>query len=156
MKRKEIEQKIAEASDGGLSSAEIDALEAELKKWPELQRDYRMIMALPNIEQAFPAKPATGHSAQIDNILGQIKNRYHKNEQFTELSLYIFKKYALAASILILAGSSALLTLNDSALNTQENDLTDEVMMYQAENAASDNYLLQIDNLLLDENSDEY
>lgn len=156
MNREELKQKIAEASDGGLTAAETAELEFELKKWPELQQDYQAIMRLPNFEKAFPVKATKEHSDQIDNILGIIKSKDHKNEQFTELSLYIFKKYALAASILILAGSSALLISNESAVNTQGSSSSDELFTYEAEGAASDNYMIQIDNLLLDENSDEY
>jgi hypothetical protein len=156
MNREELEQKIAEASDGVLTAAEIAELEFELKKWPELQQDYQAIMSLPNFEKVFPLKATKEHSEQIDNILGIIKSKYHKNEQFTELSLYIFKKYALAASILILAGSSALLISNESAVNTQGSSSSDELFTYEAESSASDNYMIQIDNLLLDENSDEY
>jgi len=155
MNREELERKIAEASEDRLSPAEITALENELIKWPELQKDYLAIMSLPDIGQAYPVAEGRHHSQQIDHLLGLITKQNRENDQFTELSLHLFKKYALAASILIIAGSSALFMSDAPDGNTQESLAVDELFTYQAESTASDNYMVQIDNLLLDENSDE-
>lgn len=155
MNKDELERKIAEASDGGLTPAEVADLENELLNWPELQRDYKAIMRLPDFDQAYPVANVNQHSYQIDQLVGLIDKQNRENEQFTELSLHIFKKYALAASILIIAGSSALFMLDDTAVYMQDSPTFDELFIYQEEGTASDNYMVQIDNLLLDENSDE-
>jgi hypothetical protein len=154
MNRETIEQKIAEASDGLLSSVELEALEEELKSWPELQQDYYDIVNLPEIETVFPAGTVEQHSDQINHLLGMLEKQNHNNEHFTELSLHIFKKYALAASILIIAGSSALFMSNDS-VELQNSASAEQLFTYQAEGEAIDNYMVQMDNLLLDGNSDE-
>src|SRR6056297_1120872 len=155
MKREELERKIAEASEGALAPDEVAALENELKNWPGLNKDYLAIMSIPNIEQAYPVAEVMHHSGQIDHLLNLIGKQNRENAPFTELSLHLFKKYALAASILIIAGSSALFMSDAPDGNTQESLAVDELFTYQAESTASDNYMVQIDNLLLDENSDE-
>jgi len=156
MKREELERKIAEASEGALAPDEVAALENELKNWPGLNKDYLAIMSIPDIEQAYPVAEVRHHSGQIDHLLSLIGKQNRENAPFTDLSLHLFKKYALAASILIIAGSSALVMSADPAANTQGSSAADELFTYQTESTVSDNYMVQIDNLLLDENSDEY
>jgi len=156
MNRDELERKIAEASDGGLSPAELANLENELRNWPDLQQDYISIMSLPEVDQAYPVAGVKHHAGQIEQLLGLINKQNRENEQFTHLSLHLFKRYALAASILIIAGSSAMFMSENATSNTENSAAIDQLFMYQTEGTASDNYLVQIDNLLLDENSDEY
>lgn len=156
MKRDELERKIAEASDGELTPAEIVALEQELESWPDLQKDYAALASLPDFHQAYPIENKRKFSTQIHEIYRKIGEQNQKNDHFSELSLLIFKKYALAASILIMAGSSALFLSDAARLNPQDSVATDEFVLYQIEGSASDNYMVEIDNLLLDGNSDEY
>lgn len=155
MNREELERKITEASDKELSPDEVADLELELKSWPKLQKDYYRIMKLPDIEAAFPIKAAEDHAANIDEIMGLIRYENVGNEPFTVLSLQLFKKYALAASILIIAGSSALFMKDNTAVNSQDFTEIGELYTIQTEATAIDNYMVEIDNLLLNENSDE-
>lgn len=156
MNRDELEIKIAEASEGELTAADLAELENELIKWPDLKQDFEAIMHLPEIDRAYPVAEIKHFSLQIDAIRRQIHEQDHEKEHFSEFSLFIFKKYALAASILIVVGSSALFFSDDSFVNSQETVPAEELFAYQAEAAASEEYMVQIDNLLFDENSDEY
>jgi len=156
MNRDELERKIAEASEGELTAADLAELENELIKWPDLKQDFEAIMNLPDIGRAYPVAEIQKFSSQIDTIRRQIREQDHTKDHFSEFSLFIFKKYALAASILIVAGSSALFFSDDSFVNSQETVPAEELFVYQAEAAASEDYMVQIDNLLFDENSDEY
>jgi hypothetical protein len=156
MNRDELERKIAEASDGDLAPAALAELEKELANWPDLKQDFAAIMNLADLQQAYPVEDKVQFSSQINAIQRQIRELNHPKEEFSELSLHIFKKYALAASILIIAGSSALFLSDNAMVNTTEAAAAEEVFVYQTEGAASDNYMLQIENLLLDQNSDEY
>lgn len=156
MNRDELERKIVEASEGELTLNELADLEKELTNWPELKRDYTAIRNLPDLNRAYPVADKKQFSSQIDAVLLKVHEQNRGKEEFTELSLHIFKKYALAASILIIAGSSAMFLSDNSAAVMQETPMGQELFAYQNEAAASDNYMMQIDNLLLGENDDEY
>lgn len=107
MRREELELKINDAADGLLNASELRRLEKTLEQHPDLLHDYRDIMGLPNLSKAYGID---SDAYQNDLKVHQIRNKIDRIQRpfssFEETSLVWFRKYALAASLLIFALTS--------------------------------------------------
>lgn len=148
MIREYLEQKIAEASEDELSPAELQSLQNELKKWPDLQADFQRIMDLPPISEAYGLNDVSSFSHQISEIKQAIDNFPGDEVTFSEISLLWFRRYALAASLLIVAGSATVYMpglFNES--DVLEPALDEWVIPAESDSPA-DTYVLYIDDLI--------
>lgn len=102
MTRKELENRINDAADGLLSSAEQVVLEQELELYPDLLQDYRDVMSLPDLSGIYGSAEDYRDAAQVRTI----RELLIEHEPFSMASIFWFRKVALAASLLILGVSS--------------------------------------------------
>ena len=141
MTRKELENRINDAADGQLSSAELVILEQELELYPDLLHDYREIMALPDLSGIYGSAEDYRDPAQVRTIREQLI----EHEPFTMASIFWFRKVALAASLLIL-GVSSLAGYLTGALS--ESAYTEAIsaddMIYPQDDSFADEYVSYI------------
>ncbi len=101
----ELEIKINDAADGLLSNKELKDLEKSLGAHPALLQDYRSIMNLPDIGGIYGSSELYSNPKQVYNIL-QMLDKEDEKTSFYDTTVVWFKKYAVAASLLILALTS--------------------------------------------------
>ncbi len=148
MNRTELIIRITDASDGILTPDELRQLETDLQQYPDLMSDYKAIMKLPELDPVYPQAGQAHFTGRIAAIQNQIAaaNRAPQGEPpvFYELSLLWFKKYALAASLLIVA-----LTSVSTWLQSGEEYVDSAVMMdeffYLADENEADAYVMYLD-----------
>lgn len=103
MKREILEQKITDALDGNLSSRQLKELEENLQQYPDLLLEYHRLShdsAISELGSAIPeVKP---HMEQL------MKLRSHLEDPFYSTAVVMFKRYFLAASILIAIFASGM------------------------------------------------
>jgi len=152
MKRTELEIRITDASDGILAPEELRQLEADLQAYPDLLADYHAIMKLPDIEPVYPKPNIAVFAARI----AEIRNQISENEElstnspvFYELSLVWFKRYALAASLMVVALTSVFSLLQPGPEYLDSTVMMDE-LFYPAEESAADVYVTYLDEFTLD------
>lgn len=150
MTREYVEQKIAEASEGELTSSELNNLRKELKNWPDLQADFELIMDLPPISEAYKLNDISSFSYQISEIKHAIRKPLEEKDSFSEISLLWFRRYALAASILILAGSATLYMPGLSNESDSLEPALDEWIIPTDDVSPADTYVLYIDDLIIE------
>lgn len=110
--REQLEIKIAEASEGELTPGQITRLEEQLKAFPDLLEDYHAIMQLPELNAAFTHQPKQMEIGMAA-LKNRIKGQYDDNTAIFDISLTWFRRYAVAASILI-AGLATIFTLTSN------------------------------------------
>jgi hypothetical protein len=145
--REKLENRINDAADGLLSETEIKQLEAELATFPELAKDFKLIMALPDLSKAYNQPDSFKNGQKIAEILSRIVSENSLKDENT--ALFLFRKYALAASLLILGGISVFNLTQSDAFG----DVTiwDE-LFYPYEEGSADEYVLYLENWLEPEN----
>lgn len=146
MNRTELEAKIIDASDGTLNRNEHRRLEKELAKHPDLLADYHAIMQLPDISRAFPAdenKIETGIKAVQETIALQATR---EEASFYDISFSWFRKYALAASVLIVACTGILTLFHNGEDPGDFNTILNEIF-YPEEISQAEDYVLYLEEL---------
>lgn len=146
MNRTELEAKIIDASDGALNRNEHRRLEEELAKHPDLLADYHAIMQLPDINLAFPAdnsKIESGLKAVQKNIALQATR---EEASFYDISFSWFRKYALAASVLIVACTGMLSFFQNGEDPDDFNTMLNEIF-YPEEISQAEDYVLYLEEL---------
>lgn len=103
-----LEIRINDAADGLLNQQEITKLEQALQAHPNLLRDYHQIMNLPDFSDTYGGIVKNEHAEKISNILKKIEQieRQETPMNFEHITIHLFKKYAIAASFVILAVTS--------------------------------------------------
>ena len=115
MKRDILEQQITEALDGTLKADQLRRLEAELREWPELEEQYEKLKSDTSVsllEESFPEiMPDPGRLMFL---------RSHLENPFYSAAVVLFKRYFLAATILI-----TVLASGTHFLMQQESEVAD-------------------------------
>ena len=135
-----LQIRINDAADGLLNRQEIEDLEKDLKSHPNLMSDYQNIMAMPPLSTLYGELKEYQNESQVSLILNKIgltENR-KPSMNFDNITVLWFKKYALAASILILAVTSVY---NMSQPEISDTDIALEELFYPESDIASDEYL---------------
>lgn len=145
--RIQLERKIADAADGQLSDAEILQLEAELQQYPDLLQDYEEIMSQPDLANLYgEVEDISSFSFQIESINQAISKYNREHQSFEEVTIYWFKRYAVAASIGILVLASVF---NLSAGSSGQYDDTQVIseMLYPNQQSDVDDYVLYLEEI---------
>jgi hypothetical protein len=138
----ELEIFINDAADGLLNKAELKNLEKALEAYPGLMQDYRDIMNLPDFNQAYGSVEAYQNHQQVERILDGL-NQIDEKTTFYNTTVVWFKKYALAASLLIFAMTSVFYFTQPEILN---GDISFEEFYYPDEAIASEDYATYLDD----------
>ncbi|MDZ7720146.1 MAG: hypothetical protein U5K72_15130 [Balneolaceae bacterium] len=147
MKKEEIERLIVDASDGLLSTGQMQELEDELRNHPELLEDYRTIMNLPDLTELYQTdSEPSRHRSSIQSIKQRIREISSDGESFEMITLEWFRRYALAASIAIFAITSVF-----SLIQSQEAETDSEMVaaeyFYPADESITDSYVLYLEEM---------
>lgn len=140
-----LEIRINDAADGLLNPQEIADLENDLQAHPDLLNDYHNIMGMPDFSTIYGELKEHQKNSQISLILKKIelvKNQKNTNT-FENITILWFKKYALAASFLILAFTSVF-NLSQPAI--AESELTLEELFYPESDVDSDEYVTYLND----------
>lgn len=143
-----LELEILRASDGELTSDEREELKKKLKQKPELEKVYHDLKNLPDFSKAYDRHMLSG--TKMDSRINQLfeaiesEDRKHSPKSFENLSIHLFKRYALAASILFLAVTSGFyFSQNGSA----ESEFTIEELLYPMEESETETYVYYLEQL---------
>lgn len=148
MKREKLERLIVDASDGVLTTSEIEALKKELRNHPDLAQDYQAIMKLPDLSNLYQADVATeSHHSSIRSIKQSIRDLSYVPDSFEIISLNWFRRYALAASLAIFAVTSlfSFITLGEEPIDSDE--VVQEMFYPVDENSIAETYVLYLEDL---------
>ncbi len=147
MKREKLERLIIDASDGKLSSTQIQELEGELQNHPDLFEDYQAIMNLPDLTKLYQTDlEFSRHKSSIHLIKQGIRDLSNAGESFEMITLNWFRRYALAASIAIFAITSVFSLIQKQ--DTESNfELIAEEYFYPADENTTDSYVLYLEEM---------
>jgi len=141
MTREQLENRINDAADGLLSSAELVVLEQELERYPALLQYYREIMSLPDLSGIYGTAEEHRDASQIRTI----REMLIEEEPFSAASVFWFRKVALAASLLILAVSSLVGFISGTFSGTAYTDaITADDLIYPQDPSFADEYVSYI------------
>ncbi len=147
LKRLQLERKIIDAADGALTSEEMRQLKAELQDYPDLLSDFHDIMKQPDLSALYgSADEKSNFKNQISNIQHAINQYEFQNKSFEEVSLIWFRKYAIAASIAVLAVTSVFRIESVSEHQTDSEYLISEIFYPNLESEADD-YMIYLEEL---------
>ena len=139
--RDELENRINDAADGLLSETELASLQQQLQRYPDLLQDYREIMALPDLSGIY----GTAEEYREPSRIRTIREMLIEEEPFSAASLFWFRKVALAASLLILAGSSLAGLFSGAFTDLAYTDMmTADVLIYPKEPGFAEEYVTYI------------
>ncbi|WP_234567370.1 hypothetical protein [Rhodohalobacter sp. 614A] len=148
MKREELERLIVDASDGVLTASEIEKLENELHKHPDLYEDYQSIMKLPDLSTLYPADLQTENFGRsIQNIKQSIRDFSYVPDSFEVISLNWFRRYALAASLAVFAITSLFSLIPFGKEQVDSEEVVEEYFYPVDENSIAENYVLYLEDL---------
>ena len=143
MNRQNLQNRITDAADGVLTEPEQLELEKELESWPDLLEEYRMIMALPD-----PAIASGDVSHYHDEEhLRQILQAMDETDpvSFQRLTITLFRRYALAASLLFLAVSAGF-NFSSRQVATEPEEIGQ--LIYSDTGLQGSDYLTLIDQVI--------
>lgn len=143
MIQEELQNRITDAADGMLSREEIIKLEAELQNHPGLEEDYKIIMNLPELSVAYGTEMNFRNDKKAHQLLNKISQIAAQKQSFEKLSLMLFKRYALAASLLILTGATIFNLTQNNYLN---DEMAFDELIYPEETSIAEEYVLFLDN----------
>lgn len=146
-KRIELERKIIDATEGLLSDEQINLLKDELSGYPDLQDDFLAMMNQPLQLNLYGETGDSGqHHNQIANILQEISKFDNTQEDFAEVTIHWFRRYAIAASIAILILSSIYhLGVDTDVYYDDEFIISD--MFYPDQPGHADDYLIYLEEI---------
>ena len=147
LKRLQLERKIIDAADGALTAEEMRQLKSELQDYPDLLSDFHDIMKQPDLSALYgSADEKSNFKNQISNIQHAINQYEFQNKSFEEVSLIWFRKYAIAASIAVLAVTSVFRIESVSEHQTDSEYLISEIFYPNLESEADD-YMIYLEEL---------
>ena len=148
--REELERLIVDASDGLLNSNEVENLEKKLQNYPDLYRDYKSIMNLPDLGNIYQAEmDVDHHQPAIHKIKRGIRDLSYSHESFEIITLNWFRRYALAASLVIFAVTS-IFTLqqhHEQLDGTDGEEMVEEYFYPVEDYSVADSYILNLEEL---------
>lgn len=135
-----LQNRINDAADGALTPAEIAELEKELKAHPGLLHDYQNIINLPDFSGIYGDLNAHRHADQLSEIYSRIEQSENRKSEtaFEHIAVLWFKRYAIAASFLILTVTSVF---NLSQPAVVEADIAFDELFYPVNDTAADEYV---------------
>lgn len=147
LQRIQLERKIADAVDGQLSDEEMEKLKAELQHYPDLMQDFEEMMTMPGLNNLFgEVADASRFQQQIESIHREIIEQDRTHQSFEEVTIYWFKRYAVAASIAILALSS-LFSLGVGIDGQFEDDITISEFFYSGSESDAEEYVIYLEEI---------
>jgi hypothetical protein len=146
MNREELEIKINDAADGQLDQDELNRLEMELHDHPDLMEDYHAIINLPDLSGIYGRTESYRNDISVHQILKKIENE-ESSSSFDVLSVTWFKKYALAASLMILGLTSAFYFSQPDLMN---GDMPLEELLYSFDEPGGDDYVYYLNEWIDD------
>jgi hypothetical protein len=141
-----LEMEVFRASENELTADEREQLERDLSHYPELEKVYHEITNLPDLSKVYDQNILSGKSMErrVNQLLDTIQKLEPSAWSFENLSIYYFKRYALAASLLFLALTSGFyFSQNVSA----ESEITVEELLYPMEESDSETYVYYLEQL---------
>jgi len=148
MNREELERRIIDAADGELSASETESLELELEQYPELLQDYRDITGLANLSLTYGQNSDSfRNDIHIHKIRKLIDKEHSQFKSVEEITITWFKKYALAAAILIFSLTS-LTHLFLPEFYGAQSELTLPELFYPYEESNAESYVIYLDELI--------
>lgn len=134
----DLEIRINDAADGLLNEADMQKLEQDLKSHPDLLKQYHEIMALPDLSGVYGELNSYRNDIRVHHILTEISEA-EQTTSFEHISMSFFRKYALAASILVLAITSIFyISIPEISAN---GEITFEELLYPAEEPVGEDYI---------------
>ncbi|MCC5940746.1 MAG: hypothetical protein JJU37_04325 [Balneolaceae bacterium] len=147
LKRIQLERKIADAADGQLSEEELEGLKTELQPYPDLMQDFEEMMGLPDLTNLFGEVADAGRfHHQIESIHREIIGFETTHQSFEEVTIYWFKRYAVAASIAILALSS-FYSLSTGINGQFDDDVLISDLFYSGPESDADEYVIYLEEI---------
>lgn len=134
----ELEIRINDAADGLLSETEVLKLEQDLKPHPDLLKQYHQIMALPDLSGVYGELSTYRNDRHVYQILNEIREN-EQNNLFEHITMLFFKKYAFAASIIVLAITS-IIYISMPELSTN-GEFVYEELLYPADEHEGEDYI---------------
>lgn len=148
MNRKELERRIIEAADGLLTASEIDILKQELADYPDLHQDYIDITGLADISRAYGHnKDSFRNHFHIHRIKNLIEKEHNLSGTVEEITLIWFKKYVLAAAVVIFCLTS-LAHLFVPQFYSDQSEITLPELFYPYEESNAEAYVTYLDELI--------
>lgn len=148
MRREELERKIVDAADGVLTASETESLEQELVHYPDLQQDYRNITELPDLSSAYGQNTDRfRNDIHMHRIRNLIDNKYNLSKSVEEITVAWFRKYALAAAILIFSLTS-LTHLFLPQFYGGQSEITPSELLYPYEESNAEAYVIYLDEFI--------
>lgn len=135
-----LEVRINDAADGLLNRQEIAELEKDLHAFPDLLKDYHNILGMPDFSTIYGELKEHQNKNEVSLILKKIGLHESLNPvmNFENITVLWFKKYALAASFLILAITSVF---NLSQPDTIVTEIAFEELLYPEADVTNDEYV---------------
>lgn len=135
-----LETRINDAADGLLNQQEIADLEKALQDHPDLLHDYKEIMSLPDFSVAYGGLQENPHAESVSTILKKIERIEGQKSvtNFDNITILWFKKYAIAASFMILAVTSVF---NLSQSQIADGEVAIDELFYPEADLGSDEYV---------------
>ncbi len=146
-KRLELERKIIDATEGLLSDEQISLLKDELSRYPDLQEGFLTIMNQPLSPDLYgETGDSSRHQNQISNILNEISELDKAREDFAEITIHWFRRYAIAASVAILMLSSIFYLSVDLDVYYDDEFIISDIF-YPDQPGYADDYLIYLDEI---------
>lgn len=136
----DLEIRINDAADGLLSESDVQKLEQDLQSHPDLLKQYHEIMALPDLNGVYGELGSYRNDIRVNKILNKISED-EQTTSFENITMNFFRKYALAASILVLAITSIFYISMPEMSANGDGDITFEELLYPAEEQAGEDYI---------------
>jgi len=143
--KSELEIRINDAADGLLNRQEIAELESDLQAHPELMMDYQSVMNLPDFSGIYGEVQEYQNRDRISAVLKKIESPEGRKSSmnFENITVLWFKRYAIAASFLILALTSVF---SLSQQETIQEEVTFEELFYPQFDVTSDEYVTYLND----------
>ncbi len=133
MKREKLQQKITEAIDGHLTSGELRKLESELQNYPDLEEEYQAMRSEELSGALETAIPEVRPGIEQLRML-----RSHLENPFYSTVVVMFKRYFLAASLLLAVFATGMHLLIDQQPAVAEDALFEWIYENNTESIADE------------------
>ncbi len=146
-KRRILEREINRAAEGEYHEKEISDLKERLADYPDLLNSFSEIMDLPDLQTAYSTiRPNKGEmERRVNRVLSAIDSLERPTVLFGDIAITWFKRYALVASVLMVAVSSGLYFSQSVQPNS---DVTLEELLYPSEGEEAETYVLYLEQLI--------
>lgn len=136
--REDLKIRINDAADGQLNDTGVQKLEQDLQSHPDLLKQYHEIIALPDLSGVYGELNSYRNDIKVHQILNEI-GEAEQITSFENITMIFFRRYALAASILVLAITS-IFYISMPEISTN-GEITFEELLYPAEENAGEDYI---------------